>query len=161
MPDINPASGFCPIEKAMGVVGSRNAMLTMREAFYGTTRFDDFTERVGMSAATAAANLKALTAAGLLERRPYQLHGARMRNEYVLTAAGTDLMPVLLGLFDWGAKHADGAAHLGLRHDDCGEAIEVQVTCAGGHRVRPEEVSITLIANKHKATGARSDHNDR
>jgi hypothetical protein len=48
------AIGTCPIEEAMHVVGSRNAMVIMREAMYGTTRFDDFAELVGMSPATTS-----------------------------------------------------------------------------------------------------------
>ncbi|MGW6902795.1 winged helix-turn-helix transcriptional regulator [Streptomyces sp. NPDC054919] len=74
----------------MKIIGSRDAMLTMREAFYGNTRYDDFASRVGMSAATTASNLKMLTEAGLLERRPYRDEGSRTRDEYVLTQAGTD-----------------------------------------------------------------------
>ena len=33
------------------VVGTRSAFLLLREAFYGTTRFDDFADRVGISRA--------------------------------------------------------------------------------------------------------------
>jgi DNA-binding HxlR family transcriptional regulator len=32
----------CTIAKALDVVGTRSAFLLLREAFYGTTRFDDF-----------------------------------------------------------------------------------------------------------------------
>ena len=36
------AVGECPIEKTMTLAGTKSAMLLMREAYYGTTRFDDF-----------------------------------------------------------------------------------------------------------------------
>src|SRR5438067_12303361 len=98
----------------MAVVGSRNAMLIMREAFYGTTRYDDFVQRVEMSPATAASNLKALTQAGLLTRRPYREPGGRTRDEYVLTTAGADLMPIVVGLYQWGSNHAGVPAPLEL-----------------------------------------------
>ena len=39
----------CTIAKALDVVSTRSAFLILREAFYGTTRFDDFAERVGIS----------------------------------------------------------------------------------------------------------------
>src|SRR5690242_6209576 len=87
--------GNCPVEKAMGVVGSRNAMLIMREALYGTTRFDVFAEQVGMAPATTSANLKALAEAGLLTRQPYRDPGGRTREEYVISEAGRELMPVV------------------------------------------------------------------
>ena len=48
-----PASAWtaerCTIAKAMEVLSTRSALLILREAFYGTTRFDDFAERVGIS----------------------------------------------------------------------------------------------------------------
>jgi len=90
-------AGHCPIERAMGLVGSRSAMLIMREAFYGTSRFDDFVQRVEMAPATASTHLRALTDAGLLRRQPYREPGGRSRDEYALTPAGTDLMPVVFG----------------------------------------------------------------
>ena len=67
--------GRCPIEKAMAVVGSKPAMLIMREAHYGTRRFDDFVTRIGLAPATASSHLRALTEAGLVERRPYREEG--------------------------------------------------------------------------------------
>lgn len=136
------AIGHCPVEKAMKIVGSRNAMLTMREAFYDTTRFDDFAERVGMSPATTAANLRLLTEAGLLQRQPYQVEGSRTRDEYVLTDAGVDLMPVVFGLFEWGKRHASDGPTVDLVHIDCGEPIEQHVTCRAGHLVNPDDLEL-------------------
>src|ERR1700753_3834300 len=86
-------SGLCPIEATMGLVGSRSAMLIMREAFYGTRRFDDFVQRVEMAPATASSHLRALTSAGLLKRQPYREPGGRTRDEYALTPCGQDLTP--------------------------------------------------------------------
>ncbi len=51
----------------------------MREAFYGTTRFDDFAERVGISEPVAAARLRELVDEGLLEREDYREPGQRTR----------------------------------------------------------------------------------
>src|SRR5215217_4569571 len=66
------AVGECPIEKTMALLGTKSAMLIMREAYYGTTRFEDFWRRVGVTKAAAAGRLSDLVEAGLLERRPYQ-----------------------------------------------------------------------------------------
>ena len=43
------AVGECPIEKTMALLGTKSAMLILREAYYGTTRFDDFCHRVGIT----------------------------------------------------------------------------------------------------------------
>src|SRR4029450_11592013 len=59
------AVGECPIEKTMALLGTKSAMLIMREAYYGTTRFDDFCHRVGITRAAAAARLNELGDAGV------------------------------------------------------------------------------------------------
>ena len=137
-------AGRCPIEQTMKVVGSRNAMLIMREAFYGTRRFEDFMDRVVMSSATAASNLKALTGAGLLERRPYREEGERSRQEYILTDAGDDLMPVIIGLFEWGIKHGRIRTRIETVHAGCGEPAGVQVRCRAGHPLSSEDLELRL-----------------
>src|SRR5271154_7537834 len=92
------AVGECSIEKTMSVLGTKSAVLIRREAYYGTTRFDDFARRVGIAESIAAARLRDLVDAGLLDRRPYQEPGQRTRYEYVLTEAGEDLLPVVVAL---------------------------------------------------------------
>jgi DNA-binding HxlR family transcriptional regulator len=141
--------GDCPVEKTMSVVGSRNPMLIMREAFYGTTRFDDFAQRVGMAPATTSANLRALADAGLLRRQPYRDPGGRTRDEYLLTESGRDLMPVLFALFRWGQKHGGNPPLLDLAHIGCGGSVDVAVTCGHDHTVGFDEVELrTTIARR-------------
>ena len=147
----------CPIDKAMQVIGTRSAMLIMREAYYGTTRFDDFADRVGITEAVAAARLRELVEAGLLERRPYKEPGQRTRFEYRLTEKGRDLMPVVLGLFEWGAKHVlpGGRASIELSHTGCGAPVHVEVRCADGHGV-PLEQLVVSKAERAPSTTASS-----
>lgn len=137
------AVGHCPIEKAMGLIGTKSAMLIMREAFYGTTRFDDFARRVGITKAAASTRLSELVEAGLLTKRPYQEPGQRSRDEYVLTEAGADLMPVVWAMFEWGRKHVKDSP-LRLTHLDCGAEVAVELHCAEGHRVPAEELGIRM-----------------
>jgi DNA-binding HxlR family transcriptional regulator len=141
----------CPIGRALEVVGTRSAMLIMREAYYGTTRFDDFATRVGISEAVAAARLRDLTDAGLLERRPYRDSGQRTRHEYRLTDKGTALAPVVLGLFEWGAKYVSptGRPPVDLSHADCGAAVQVVVKCERDHDVALNEVIVSPPPRRH------------
>jgi DNA-binding HxlR family transcriptional regulator len=134
----------CPVGKALEVVGTRSAMLIMREAFYGTTRFDDFAGRVGITEAVTAARLRELTAAGLLERHPYQEPGRRTRHEYLLTDMGRDLLPAVLALFAWGSRYLSegGRAPLELTHAECGADVAVAVTCSEGHDVPLAELAV-------------------
>jgi DNA-binding HxlR family transcriptional regulator len=135
----------CSIGRAMEVVGTRSAMLLMREAFYGTHRFDDFAGRVGITEAVAAKRLRELVDAGLLERTPYKEPGQRTRSEYRLTEMGRDLAPAALALMQWGDRYlADDGAPLKLRHAGCGAAVEVQVRCTEGHDVSLGETRVEI-----------------
>ena len=134
----------CPVRSALDVVGTRSAMLLLREALYGTTRFDDFAARVGISDAVAAARLRELTEAGVFEKVPYREEGSRTRHEYVLTEAGRELAPVVLGLFEWGSRHLSpgGKPLIELRHDGCGADVHVEVRCENGHPVPLGELAV-------------------
>jgi DNA-binding HxlR family transcriptional regulator len=139
------AVGECPIEKTMALLGTKSAMLVLREAYYGTTRFDDFCRRVGITRAAAAARLNELVDAGLLTRRPYREPGQRGREEYVLTQAGVDFMPVVWAMFEWGRRHLPTRSRLRLAHaGDCGAEATVEIRCAKGHDVPPNELGIRV-----------------
>ena len=133
----------CPISRALSVVGNRSVLLIMREAYYGTTRFDDFARRVGVAESIAAARLRELVDAGLLDRRPYQEPGQRTRYEYVLTEAGQDLLPVVVALGRWGSRHRplEDPAPTTFRHATCGSVVRVEVRCEEDHRVPLDELT--------------------
>jgi DNA-binding HxlR family transcriptional regulator len=133
----------CTIAKALEVVSTRSALLIMREAFYGTTRFDDFAERVGLSEPATAARLRELVEEGLLEREDYREPGQRTRQRYRLTPKGTDLFPVLVALMEWGDRRLDDrGGPVELLHRDCGEAVGVELRCAAGHEVDTSEIDV-------------------
>src|SRR5437763_2871459 len=133
----------CTIAKALDVVSTRSAFLILREAFYGTARFDDFAERVGISEPVAAARLRELVDAELLEREDYRDPGQRTRQRYKLTEKGVDLFPALAALMQWGSRWLDErGGPVELRHTDCGEPVEVELRCAAGHPVEPGELDL-------------------
>lgn len=144
------AVGECPIEKTMAVVGTKSAILIMREAYYGTTRFDDFVTRVGITKAAAAARLAELVNLGMLTRRPYREPGQRSRDEYVLTDAGIDFMPVVWALFQWGQRHLPNRKRLRLTHLDCGADASVEIRCAEGHRVPADQLGARPVEPKDR-----------
>src|ERR1700674_1291485 len=124
------AAGECPIERTVEVVGTKSALLILREAYYGTTGFEDFCGRGGITKGAAAARRNELVGAGLLTRRPYREPGQRTRDEYVLTPAGTAFMPVVWAMFEWGQRHLPGRNRLRLTHLDCGADASVEIRCA-------------------------------
>ena len=143
----------CTIAKALEVVSTRSALLIMREAFYGTTRFDEFAERVGLSEPATAARLNELVEEGLLEREDYREPGQRTRQQYRLTPKGADLFPVLVALMRWGDRWLDDrGGPVELIHRDCGETVSVSVRCAAGHDVDTSEID---LARRRRSSPSR------
>ena len=136
----------CTVAGAIDVLSTRSAFLLMREAFYGTTRFEDLALRVGISDPVASARLKELVAEGLLEREPYQEPGQRTRYAYALTEKGAELLPVLTALMQWGDRWVAGSegGPVALTHAGCGEPVRTELRCAAGHEVDPRQVHAGL-----------------
>jgi hypothetical protein len=53
-------------------------------------------------------------------------------------------MPVILGLFEWGSRHASGAPELEFVHADCGEPDDDHVTCEAGHELTQDQIQIRV-----------------
>jgi DNA-binding HxlR family transcriptional regulator len=133
----------CPIEAALTAIGNRTDFLVLREAFYGTRRFDTFAERIGVTDASAAAHLRSLTDAGLLERVPYQDEGQRARFEYHLTEKGADLLPVMLSLLGWTEKHLwGGQSAFEVVETATTFPVHVTVTGSSGQQLRADELTV-------------------
>jgi DNA-binding HxlR family transcriptional regulator len=148
------SSEQCPISRALDVVSNRSTFMVLREAFYGTTRFDDFVNRAAISEQIVAARLRALVHEGLLERVPYQEPGRRTRYEYHLTQAGAEFFPVIAALIGWSAKWR-GPARLHLEHRDCGAPVRVTLECDRGHNGLTA-AEIEAIPNKKRNDRKRS-----
>jgi DNA-binding HxlR family transcriptional regulator len=133
----------CSLAKAIDVVSTRSAFLLLREAFYGTARFDDFAVRAGISEPVAAARLRELVDAGLLTREQYREPGQRARLAYRLTEKGAGLFPALVALMEWGDRWlTEDGGPIEFRHRDCGERVEVELRCAAGHQTSPGELDL-------------------
>lgn len=87
---------YCPISRAVEVLGERWTMLIVRDMLCGFTRFNDLARcNPGLSRSLLSKRLRQLEVAGVVERRD---------GEYVLTCAGEELRPIVFGLGQWGAK---------------------------------------------------------
>src|ERR1700733_3908446 len=164
--------GWCPIERALERVGTRSAMILLREVFYGGRRFDDLARSTGLSDAVAAKRLKQLVQDGLLAQQPYREPGARTRYEYVLTDRSRELFALLVALADWGQQfdsghssgpgpdHESGAGpgtdhgSVEFVHAGCGARLSVAVRCEAGHDVAPGQAEA-------RVTGGSQPRSDR
>jgi DNA-binding HxlR family transcriptional regulator len=119
----------CSMSKVLDLLSSKTTFQVLRELFFGTTRFDDFVDRIGSSAPAVSRALKQLESAHIVARARYQQPGRRARDEYRLTDAGEDLLPVFMSLVQWGDAHLqNGQAPLSFVEAASGQAVQVLVT---------------------------------
>ncbi|MDD2741980.1 MAG: helix-turn-helix domain-containing protein [Rhodocyclaceae bacterium] len=93
----------CPIARSLSFAGDAWSLLILRDAHAGLTRFDQFRKSLGIAPTILTRRLATLTEEGLLEKRRYLEHPPR--EEYVLTAAGRDFLPVLFMIGAWGRQY--------------------------------------------------------
>ncbi|WP_328492009.1 helix-turn-helix transcriptional regulator [Streptomyces sp. NBC_00414] len=148
------ATGWCAVERSLESIGTRSAMMLVREAFYGGRRFDELVRRTGLAETVASKRLRQLVTDGLMERRPYREPGTRTRHEYVLTDRGRALFPLFVALMRWG-QTADGEQRgVDLVHADCGALLVPSVHCEAGHDVPIEETVVRLVRDLAPKSGA-------
>ena len=95
----------CSVARTAAVLGDGWTVLVLRDLFHGIRRFDELAAHLGVARNVLTRRLAGLTAAGVVRRVPYREPGARTRHEYRLTAAGRDLLPVVLAMAAWGDRH--------------------------------------------------------
>jgi len=125
----------CPIARGLEHVGEWWSILILRDAFRGLSRFDEFSDSLGIAPNMLTRRLNALVEAGLMVRQRYNQRPPR--DEYVLTQRGKDFRPVLLAMMAFGNKHFP-PDHRDVRivNTDTGEAVDpVLVDPANGRLV--------------------------
>ena len=129
--------GICPVDRGLMRVGDRWSMLVLRDVERGLTRYEQLRTSLGIAPNILSRRLAALTDAGLLEKRRYSQRPPR--DEYLLTDAGRDFLPILIAIGAWGKKH-NGAG-----------ALTRQIDVESGKPVRP----VVIDANTGAPIGSR------
>lgn len=116
------STATCPIARSLDVVGDAWLLLILREAFLGRTRYEEFRDQLGIADNVLSRRLAVMVERGLLRKEPYRAD-QRTHEEYRLTDAGADLLPVLQALGTWGSRHTeippDGGRTVAI-HRPCG-----------------------------------------
>lgn len=107
----------CGIAQSLGVLGDWWTFLIVRDVAGGVTRFDALQRELGISRRALTERLAGLVADGVLDKVAYSQRP--LRHDYVLTGKGQALLPVLVALQDWGARHVlgDGSVSAGITAD--------------------------------------------
>lgn len=114
--------GPCPIARGLDRIGDRWSMLVLRDIDRGFTRYEQLRTSLGIAPNILARRLAALTDAGLLDRRRYSARPPR--DEYLLTDAGRDFIPVLAVIGAWGAKHHGEGGVSRLIDEESGHVVQ-------------------------------------
>jgi len=105
----------CPVARTANIVGTPWTALILRDLFInGACRYRELLDSLaGIAPNTLSERLKLLESHGIVERRFYEEHPPRA--EYVLTAKGRELGPIIRAMREWGEKYADSETPAGKR----------------------------------------------
>lgn len=92
----------CSVARALNEVGDWWSLLIVLHAMYGTRRFVDFQQQLGIAKNILCDRLTKLVDNEVLRKVDVGEHGSRF--EYRLTEKGRDLFPVVVALRQWGDK---------------------------------------------------------
>jgi DNA-binding HxlR family transcriptional regulator len=143
----NAGSGEpCPVARSAGVVADRWSLLIVRDAFDGVRRFSDFQRSLGIARNILSDRLHRLLEAGILATQAGSGGGAHQ--EYVLTAKGKGLFPVVVALRQWGERHlfGEGEAHSELVEKKTGRPLRPMLPLAeDGHAIAADETEVRKL----------------
>ena len=119
----------CAVAACLDVIGEPWTLLIIRDAFSGTTRFEQWQDSLGLARNVLAARLRSLTADGVFEARQYCVRPPRF--EYLLTPKGEELRPLIIHMMDWGTRHVYGELKPGgeYLHTRCGHTLTPATYC--------------------------------
>jgi DNA-binding HxlR family transcriptional regulator len=120
----------CSLARSLEVVGDWWSPLVLRDLYVGIDRFDELVRDLGISRNLLASRLDRLVEGGVVHRERYSEHPPRDR--YRLTAAGRDLVPILMALTAWGDRWTDpeDGPPIAFEHRGCGHRFVPQVHCS-------------------------------
>lgn len=93
----------CPVARSVEVVGDRWSLLILRDVFDGIHRFGDIQRNLGVARNILSGRLSRLMQEDILATRPASDGTAYL--EYVLTAKGEGLFPIVVALRQWGERY--------------------------------------------------------
>ncbi|WP_407181537.1 winged helix-turn-helix transcriptional regulator [Bradyrhizobium sp. STM 3562] len=97
---ISHRDSLCGVARPLDAIGDWWSLLIVRDAFDGLRRFGEFQKNLGLAKNILSARLRNLVAHGIMDTLPAA--DGSPHQEYVLTAKGRGLFPVLVALRQWG-----------------------------------------------------------
>lgn len=113
----------------MGVVASHWSLAVIVAALWGTRRYGDFQETLGMSPAILSERLKTLVAEGFLTEQPTATRADW--SEYHPTPRTIAFLPVFAVMVAWAERWfgEPGGPSVVLTHSSCGDVLRPRLRC--------------------------------
>ncbi len=140
---------YCPIAKAVEILGDRWTLLVVRDLLTGTHHFNDLERGLpGISRGLLAERLRRLQRMGLVKK--VALENGRQRTAYYLTEAGQELQAVINSLLIWGARWA-------FEEPEADELDPVLLMWWMRSRVRTDQLPAPRVVVRFDFQGAKSE----
>ena len=111
---MNRYGTYCPVAKALEILGERWTLLLVRDLLLGARHFNDFRRSIPLiTPAMLAKRLRTLEEVGIITRG---IVGDAGRSEYQLTDAGHELKPFVDVAGTWGQRWARSKLPRGELH---------------------------------------------
>jgi DNA-binding HxlR family transcriptional regulator len=136
----------CPVARSVDILGDRWTLLIVRDAFDGMRRFGDFQRSLGVARNILADRLGRLVDAGIFALQPAS--DGTSYQEYVLTAAGEALFPVVVALRQWGEARLfrKGEPRSQLVVSATGKPVpQMALMTSDGRRIGPADTEVRKV----------------
>ena len=133
----------CPVARPLDAIGDWWSLLIVRDAFDGLKRFSEFQRSLKLAKNILAARLRNLVEHGILETAPASDGSAYQ--EYLLTAKGRALFPLLVALRQWGETYffAPDETHVRLVDLKTGRPVrKLELRAHDGRVLGPEDTAV-------------------
>jgi DNA-binding HxlR family transcriptional regulator len=144
---------YCPLSRALDMIGERWTLLIVRELLAGPRRYTDLhADLPGVSTDVLAARLKEMESDGLVARR--RLPPPAAATVYELTARGQDLLSALTALAHWGSADLAGPRPTDALRPHwfalplMNELAELGIPCEGVANVRLGEGTFHILISR-------------
>jgi DNA-binding HxlR family transcriptional regulator len=135
-PILEPGQIFCPVGRALDVIGDRWTLVLVRHLLSGPCGFQELRERTGIAPRVLSSRLRELVAGGFIESSP---NGARPG--YRVTERGRSLEPIISAIARWYLRH-------GLDH------LQVDASRFSATSARSILESLPFLLREDRAAGA-------
>lgn len=142
---ISHKDSLCGVARPLDAIGDWWSLLIVRDAFDGLRRFGEFQKNLGLAKNILSDRLRNLVAHGVMDAVPASDGGPYQ--EYLLTAKGRGLFPVLVALRQWGEDFffEPGEAHAVLVDRRTALPVrKLELRAHDGRVLAPEDTVVKL-----------------